>query len=609
MLAGAWVRLHALNTLPPGLYADEAYYALDAAQVLHGEWRLYFPANNGREPLFIYQLAASLAVFGHSAWAVRLVAVFNGMVTLAAVYALGRAWLGRRVALWALMVGVACLWLVAFSRIGLRVGLFPALMALALAATARGWRAGRMGWLALGGWLTGLTLYTYVAARVLPLWGVAALAWWLWRRHPWPWPALRVWGGWTALTVTPLLILAALDPALFLGRMEQVAAPSLTEALNNAGRVAAMFWWAGDANPRHNLAGRPVFDPVTGTLFALGLVTLAQRARTSLAAWGVLTGLAVLTLPSALSVEAPHFLRTLGAAPLAVLTAGVGAERLHGWLETRSLPVFWRQAALTLTLLTLIPVNAQAYFVGYAQQPGLAFAFQAPVRALAEDLARATTPVILDKRLWDFGTVRFLAAQAPARLWQTGEPLPQPATSAYTLVALPDEAARAALLAQTDPLAVQVSEGAPFRHDREPDNALRPLNLMYHVSRPTAAPDQVRWVNGVALRRVQWVETPAGLQVTLTWHALTAPGARWHVFVQVRAADGWVLSGFDTPAGSPYFPTEVWRAGDEVTHTLTVPLDTAARAHRAGVWVGLYDPLTLTRAPTTAGPDEWLLSP
>lgn len=608
LLAGAWMRLHALNTLPPGLYADEAYYGLDALSVLRGDWQVYFPANNGREPLFIYQLAASVAVFGPSAWAVRLVAAFNGMVTLAALYALGRAWFGRRVALWALLMGAACLWLVVFSRIGLRVGTFPAVLALALAASAWGWRTGRAGWLVLGGVLAGLTLYTYVAARLLPVWGLGLWVWWLWHRRGLNGRAAWRWSLSAGVVAAPMLVFATLQPAVFLGRVEQVAAPTLTEAALNAGRVAGMFFWAGDANPRHNLAGRPVFDPASAALFALGLAVLARQARTSLAAWGTLTGLVVLLLPSMLSVEAPHFLRTLGAAPLAVLVAAVGAETACRALQQhRPRLAAW----MPLIVGALMALNLPAYFVGYAQQPGLAFAFQAPVRALAEDLTRQTTPVILDKRLWDFGTVGFLAAHVPLHLWEPEKPLPALPTASFHLVALPDEAARVALLAQPGPLALSVQIGAPFRHDREPDSALRPLHVTYAVQNlpwPSTQP-LVQWVNGVALQAVQVSHTANALQVTLTWHALTATGLRWHTFVQVRAADGWVLAGFDEPAGTLFFPSEVWRSGDRITQTITVPLEATARAQQAGVWVGLYDPVSVRRVPTQAGRDDWQVAP
>ena len=54
MLLAGVLRLYELGSWPPGLYHDEAYYGLDALRVIGGERPLYFAANNGREPFFIY---------------------------------------------------------------------------------------------------------------------------------------------------------------------------------------------------------------------------------------------------------------------------------------------------------------------------------------------------------------------------------------------------------------------------------------------------------------------------------------------------------------------------------------------------------------------------
>ena len=54
LLTGAVLRMAGLGQVPPGLYHDEAQNGVDATHVLEGELKLYFEANNGREPLFIY---------------------------------------------------------------------------------------------------------------------------------------------------------------------------------------------------------------------------------------------------------------------------------------------------------------------------------------------------------------------------------------------------------------------------------------------------------------------------------------------------------------------------------------------------------------------------
>ncbi len=78
----AALRLVALDRWPPGLYHDEAFNGLDALRVLQGDTPIFFTANNGREPLFIYLQALSVALFGRSPGALRLVSAIVGTLTI-----------------------------------------------------------------------------------------------------------------------------------------------------------------------------------------------------------------------------------------------------------------------------------------------------------------------------------------------------------------------------------------------------------------------------------------------------------------------------------------------------------------------------------------------
>ncbi|NBD36042.1 MAG: hypothetical protein GVY30_08575, partial [Chloroflexi bacterium] len=117
LLLGAALRLGGMGEAPPGLYHDEAYHGLDALAILEGDvLPLYFPANNGREPLYIYLVTASVALLGRTPLAVRLPSFFIGMLTLAATYDLARVLWGRRAGRWALAVLAATFWHVHLSR-------------------------------------------------------------------------------------------------------------------------------------------------------------------------------------------------------------------------------------------------------------------------------------------------------------------------------------------------------------------------------------------------------------------------------------------------------------------------------------------------------------
>ena len=74
LLVSGLLRFWLLDQIPPGLFRDEAHNGLDALKVLQGDHALFFPANNGREPFYIYLTALAVALFGQTTFAVRAAA-------------------------------------------------------------------------------------------------------------------------------------------------------------------------------------------------------------------------------------------------------------------------------------------------------------------------------------------------------------------------------------------------------------------------------------------------------------------------------------------------------------------------------------------------------
>ena len=128
LLTAALVRLVALDRVPPGFQFDEAHNAIDAARVLAGEWRLFFPDNGGREPANIYLYAASLAVLGRDniVLAIRLVSAMVGLVSVAVLAGCATRMLrGRLPGLLAAGLLATNYWHLHFSRFGIRAVLAP----------------------------------------------------------------------------------------------------------------------------------------------------------------------------------------------------------------------------------------------------------------------------------------------------------------------------------------------------------------------------------------------------------------------------------------------------------------------------------------------------
>jgi hypothetical protein len=459
LLAGAALRFYALGEAPYGLYRDEAFYGLDAVEVVKGARPIFFPANNGREPAYIYLLSLSVAAFGRTAFGLRFASAVIGTLTIAVTYLLGRALFNRRVGLLAMWTCAIMFWPVALSRVSFRAGALPLFLGLAIAL---GWSGvkGRKVWLALlGGIAYGLAFNTYTASRVTPL----ALALFIgivsWQSrkniahelrefHEGKFfiRAIRVIRGKeiiaflcaTAISVAPLALYALAHPEQVFAREGQVsifeteAGNPILILLRHIWLAVGMFGWGGDTIPRHNLPGRPVFDLWTFVFFVIGLGVMMYRAQSGRGRPAsrpgantqgadtqgadtqvrpyrfVLIWLAVTILPTVLAEDTPHFLRGIGLLPVLWLVPAVGVDlvttNLTGFLN----PV--RFVVVALILITSTLATIYDYFVRYRDDPRTGFAFESAATELAEQInSRPGFSHRIDDRLWDnFASLRFL---------------------------------------------------------------------------------------------------------------------------------------------------------------------------------------------------------
>ena len=165
----AALRTFALGRTPPGLYHDEAFNGLDALEVLAGQRPIYFAANHGREPLFIYLIAVTVALLGRTPGALRLAAVICGTLTIPATYLVARSWFDRRVGLLSAAILATTLWHIHLSRVGFRAVTLPLVTAVALWLGARAYRSRRWrDWLSAG-LVYGLCYYAYLPIRLTPI--------------------------------------------------------------------------------------------------------------------------------------------------------------------------------------------------------------------------------------------------------------------------------------------------------------------------------------------------------------------------------------------------------------------------------------------------------
>ncbi|MDO8537114.1 MAG: glycosyltransferase family 39 protein, partial [bacterium] len=289
-------RFYELKITPPGLYPDEAMNGNNAIEALEtGNFRWFYPENNGREGLFINIQALSVALFGNEPWALRLVSALFGTLAILGVYLVTKelfhyeppqtqnsklkaqsynskfknfkfldavlrfalsvlsfqpklpAEIPRQIiALLAAFFLATSFWHINFSRVGFRAIMIPAVTSLALYFLLKGLRHGSHLDMVWAGIITGLGFHTYLAIRFFPFVlavPVFGYLWGWWRNKQ------MANGKWqmdgkgcipclvllftliTVVVVSPLIIYFVQNPQDFVGRTGQIAIFSASNPL------------------------------------------------------------------------------------------------------------------------------------------------------------------------------------------------------------------------------------------------------------------------------------------------------------------------------------------------------------------------------------------
>ena len=399
LLGAIFLRLYSLDTVPGGLLWDEAHNGLDALRILDGERPIFLTENFGREVLFVYLQAISVAFLGQTSLALRMVSAIIGILTVVAAYLLARRMFGARVALLTCGWLTISLWHLIFSRIGLRSISLPLFLAVGFYCLWRGLeevsarstapnRTRPAIWFALGGIVMGLSLYTYSTARFAPF-VILALALYvaLLHRHllSQALPGLVL-----ALTLTTLVFLPEgffflSHPASLLERAQDVWVfnPELNRGnpeqalFDSALRSLGMFAIRGDSHWDRNISGRPIFDLLSALLMLIGIALAVRRFREPAHGF-IVIWLIVMFVPGLLAIkDTPNYLRVTGLIPAIFMLPSLGAAWLWDAWESRT-PEMLR--ALPLFVVTLAFLGGafhtyNSYFVTWPKAPEIAQLF------------------------------------------------------------------------------------------------------------------------------------------------------------------------------------------------------------------------------------------
>lgn len=432
ILISAGLRLWQLPAIPPGLWYDEAYNGMDALHMLDtGSAHAFFLGNHGREPLIHYLSALMMGLLGASPYTLRLVSALQSLIAIALVY----RWLVTLFAdepdrHWLALIASAGLavsfWYQIMTRNSYRAGLVPLFMALTSYLFWRAWRRGSR-WTFIGAGLAlGLSQYTYLSARLLPLvFLVFGLIWATLRRRPGgvsqlpatPWPGLLLMFGTAGVVFLPLGLFYLAHPDAFSYRTDSVSllgnASGLSAVLQHLLEALRTFVDGTDFNWRHSLPERAGFDWLSGIGFWLGLIIVVRNLRRP-AYLFLLVSLLIMWLPAALAIPPVNALRLSGLLPAYYAIMAVGLVTGAGWLSRlargRSLAIPARAAMLAAVLGVSGGLTAYDYFVRWAKHPMVYRSYNGALvdmtRALLTEMPQAS--VIMPFDIYAHPSVRFL---------------------------------------------------------------------------------------------------------------------------------------------------------------------------------------------------------
>jgi len=608
LLAAAVLRLLDLQGVPPGIEHDEVANWLIDREILAGRHAIYFTQAYGHEAGYHYVQAAAVALFGDHALSLRLPSAFAGLLGIAISYALAKKLFSEPVALVSAAVLASLFWSIFFSRLGVRAILLPAVSGLAAYFFWRGLTGEpkQLRHLGLAGVLAGASLYTYMAARTVPLIFLAFLLYLALVDRPLlrvRWRGLLLFFVLMVLVATPLLIWLQNHPGseFRIGEIDQpltaLRAGDARPVWENGLKLLGFFGWQGDPLVRQNIPGRPVFDPLGALLFYSGLLIALWRWRRPEVGF-LLIWLLVSLTPSLVTADAPSSIRCINALVVVGVLAGLAVEFLLDKFRKRRILM----GLVLLWCLLSAAWTVRDYFFRWPQEAEVEFVWQIALQEAAAmlDADPSQEPVVLGgwtPESMDPPSMELLLKRDDLALRYVDPTqaliLPQGGGRMVWPAALPMAAELMDYLAK---YGVQSREIGRITWVDLPVFTANGQDFVWH---------QVAFEGNVSLLGYQLLSLAEGLSMITFWQASGPLDEPLAVFVHLAGADGQIAGQYDGLGA----PAAHWQSGDIIVVLchISVPAgeylprlglynpETGLRLHYYWPAVGMVDTLVLER--------------
>lgn len=388
ILVAIFFRFWQLNKIPPGLYPDIATNGTDAIRANETlNYKIFYPANNGREGLFINLIALSFKIFGTGVWQLRLAGSIIGVLTVYGVYLLTKEILDEKSALFSSLFISTSFWAVNFSRIGFRAVMVPFILVFAFYFLLRNiFEKNKSIWdFIISGIIFGLGFYTYISFKIAPLILLFILGFFIIKnldtlKKYWKYIFLCV----IAITIVALPIIiyqvTSKDAALRTGQVS-IFNPEVNKgnligtAIKTTSLSLGMFNFYGDPNWRHNFSGLPALNFFVGIFFLVGIIIFIKELfnkkgslKKKFAGFFIISWFVIMLIPAILTEEGmPHSLRAIGSMVPAFIVSGFGAGYIYSVFSIKKKGIV-KKIAPVLTIAIIISDFSLYFFVWAKKQ-------------------------------------------------------------------------------------------------------------------------------------------------------------------------------------------------------------------------------------------------
>lgn len=405
ILLSFFLRVYNIETTPPGIYPDEAVNGQDALRALEGgEFKWFYPDNDGREGLFMNLIALSFAIFGVSTFSLKLPAIILGTLTVWGTVLLTKElFRSDRVALLAGFLNAVSFGAIIFSRISFRANLLPFVLVWSFYFLFKGFHARKASYFVWAGIFFGLGLHGYIAFRLAPLILLSVLPFlFLARKNFFKdfWKMILIFIFSFAVVALPMFLSFYNHPEFFFTRTDEI---SVLSPKVNGGHPWKTFMhtftlslmkynFVADTNWRNNFPPMPILNPVSGVFFLGGIILsfgfffralflrLAKKIRRDdlLVHSFLLSWFFVMLIPEFMSFENnPHALRAIGALPVVFIWGAFFAifslDKINFYLKQKK----WIVNSIFVILFVFIAVfDTSKYFIFWAQHIQTARSFE-----------------------------------------------------------------------------------------------------------------------------------------------------------------------------------------------------------------------------------------